>query len=77
MCTIFYYYASLYLGELTLLGHNTLTALPVRFYTNVPILRKTFFVWDISLNGQYSHINLISQEGTVIIDHVGPHLMKN
>ena len=41
--------------------------------------RSTYLNWELSLNGRFSSISLNAQrnqEGTIIIDHVGPHPVK-
>ena len=41
--------------------------------------RSTYLNWELSLNGQSSHISLNTQrhpEGTILIDVIGPHPVK-
>ena len=41
--------------------------------------RSSYLNWELSLNGQFSHISLNTQrlpEGTIVIDCIGPHPVK-
>ena len=67
------------LGELALVGYRKVNGSACEVIYQCTNYRSTYLNWDLSLNGQFSHIALNTQrnpEGTVIIYHIGSHPVK-
>ena len=67
------------LGELALVGFKKVNCSTCEVIYQCTNYGSTFLNWELSLNVQYSHISLNAQmhpEGTILIDHIGPHPVK-
>ena len=67
------------LGELALVGYRKVDCSTCEVIYQCTNYRSNYLNWELSLNGQFSHISLNTQrhpEGTIIIDHIGSHPVK-
>ena len=67
------------LGELALVGYRKVNCCVCEVIYQCTNYRSTYLNWGLSLNVDFSHISLNTQrhpEGTIIIDHIGPHPVK-
>ena len=67
------------LGELALVGYRKANSSACEVIFQCTNYRNTYLNWELSLNAQFSHISLNTlrhTEGTIVIDHIGPHPVK-
>ena len=67
------------LGELALIGYRKVNCSTCEVIYQCTNYRSTYLNWELLLNGKSSPLSLNTQrhtEGTIIVDHVGPHPVK-